>query len=338
MGRPYSCYLLLIILIFPVVAYVKFSPRNIQFGHDLSDKSVAGLSKASHCFQLSPKSGKRLEDIAEPLLDYDLIQRTIQEWTAPLPTSAILTPFVIVGPSGVGKGRLIRALLKDYTRFFKKVVTHTCRSHRQDEVNGTNYHFITREEFLEKKSQGYFLEHATVHENLYGISYDEWKSVQKSSKIAILEIDIQGARTIKSMAKSLGITPKFLFIAPMNMSMLHERLTHRGSEVSSEISLRLATAVREMEECREPGLFDEILVNDDIAVTINALFRVVRKWYPSLPSAARMQMLRRRLKNIKAMAQQQTESETESEVFSTLPMSPSDRVTTGTNDNSGTKN
>lgn len=68
-----------------------------------------------------------IKDISEPLLDMELIKKTIIQWTTPLPTSYISRPMVIVGPSGVGKGRLIKALLKDYNRFFQKVVTHTTR-------------------------------------------------------------------------------------------------------------------------------------------------------------------------------------------------------------------
>ena len=68
-----------------------------------------------------------IRDLCVPLLDYKLIEDTIRQWTRPLPTSYLSKPLVLVGPSGVGKGRLVRAILKDYSRFFQKVVTHTTR-------------------------------------------------------------------------------------------------------------------------------------------------------------------------------------------------------------------
>lgn len=68
-----------------------------------------------------------IRDLCIPLLDYKLIEDTILQWTRPLPTSYLSKPLVLVGPSGVGKGRLVRAILKDYSRFFQKVVTHTTR-------------------------------------------------------------------------------------------------------------------------------------------------------------------------------------------------------------------
>jgi len=68
-----------------------------------------------------------IRDLCVPLLDYKLIEDTILQWTRPLPTSYLSKPLVLVGPSGVGKGRLVRAILKDYSRFFQKVVTHTTR-------------------------------------------------------------------------------------------------------------------------------------------------------------------------------------------------------------------
>ena len=125
------------------------------------------------------------------------------------------------GPSGVGKGRLVKALLYDYNRFFSKVVTHTTRNPRREEVNGTNYHFIPLDRYHELVSEGnYFLEHAQVHNNFYGVSSAAWESVTNSGKIPILEIDIQGAKVIREKATSLGIAPKYLFIAPPSLGML----------------------------------------------------------------------------------------------------------------------
>ena len=121
----------------------------------------------------------------------------------------------------MGKGRLVKSLLYDYNRFFSKVVTHTTRKPRREEVNGTSYHFIQLDRYNELVSQeNYFVEHARVHNNFYGVSFASWESVTNAGKIPILEIDIQGAKVIHSKAASLGITPKFLFVAPPSLAML----------------------------------------------------------------------------------------------------------------------
>ena len=75
------------------------------------------------------------EDFAD--IDFQLLKKTMDQWRRPLPNSYISQPLVIVGPSGVGKGRMIKGLLKDYAKYFKKVVTHTTRKPRSDETNGT---------------------------------------------------------------------------------------------------------------------------------------------------------------------------------------------------------
>lgn len=285
---------LLLIFIFPLL-YSFRSRSNLKF----VSKSVC------HYYMTINESGRSNRDMikkmAEPLLNSVLIQQTIEDWTKPLPPTALTSPLVIVGPSGVGKGRLIKALLKDYTRFFRKVVTYTCRFERRDERNGTHYYFISREEFEQKILQKEYLEWSTVHNNLYGISHAEWLNATNSSRIPLLEIDIQGARKIKALSESLGITPKFLFIAPTNISALQDRLRIRNTEKDVQIELRLENAVNEVAESKEPGLFDHVLVNENFTDTANEMFRLVRDWYPSLPSAAKIQMLLRRARAVRKL-------------------------------------
>jgi len=177
---------------------------------------------------------ENMENISEISTDYqslipplDLIEKTIEEWTRPLPMIALASPLILVGPSGVGKGRLVRALFKDYARFFRKTITYTSRSMRPEEINGTHYHFITREAMQKGIEENKFLEWSIVHKNLYGISRREWNNSRSSMKIIILEIDIQGARFFKNISSSMGITPKYLFVAPPDINMLRERLVLR---------------------------------------------------------------------------------------------------------------
>jgi guanylate kinase len=127
-------------------------------------------------------------------IDFALINETIQEWTKPLPPEYIDIPLVVAGPSGVGKNRLIRSVIKDYSKFFERVVTHTTRDPRPLEINGSDYYFVSIETYKILNSSGYFLENSMVHNNYYGISYESWQKVKNSKKISIFEIDIQGAR------------------------------------------------------------------------------------------------------------------------------------------------
>jgi guanylate kinase len=190
---------------------------------------ISSVSEADgKSIQHSEKSiNDRLRELGEPLLDFDLIRKTIEQWSRPLPASYLLTPLVLVGPSGVGKGRLVKALLKDYNRFFVKIVTHTTRSPRPDEIEGKSYHYVKNETFHEMVRNGEFLEWAKVHDNFYGTSIQAWKAGQLNGKISIMEIDVQGAQTVRRIASSYEMTPKYIFIAPPEIEKLKARLAQR---------------------------------------------------------------------------------------------------------------
>jgi guanylate kinase len=240
----------------------------------------------------------------EPLFDMKLIQRTIEDWKRPLPESYFDEPLVLVGPSGVGKGRLVRALLGDYSKFFRKIITHTTRRPRPTELDGVNYHFVTADMFREMVSSDSFLEWASVHDNYYGTSKSAWQENRLQKKISIMEIDVQGANSIRRLAPAMGIRPKFLFVKPPDTGMLRERLERRGAESAEEIALRLRNAEAELQAVDSADYFDAIIVNDDIEEASRALFRLMRDWYPALPSAARLRMLQRKMRRIKKMNQE----------------------------------
>lgn len=254
----------------------------------------------------STKDGEQnrlMRDLAEPLLDEKLIKDVIEAWTRPLPTNYLTSPLVLSGPSGVGKNRLISALLKDYNKFFKRVVTHTTRRPRPDEVNGTHYHFVdSKESFEDLASRDFFLERSEVHGNLYGISTSAFSNVTSAGKIPIFEIDVQGARKINALSKSHGLTPRRLFVAPVSIEALRSRLAERGTESLADVELRLANAVGEIAAAEnEKGLFESVLVNSDFEEASKAFFRRARDFYPALPSPSRIRMLQRRITKIKKM-------------------------------------
>ena len=131
-----------------------------------------------------------------------------------MPIEYVSQPLVLVGPSGVGKGRLVKSLLKDWKKYFHKVVTHTTRPSRPDEAEGVDYYFVSAETFDTLAKDNIFLEHAHVHNNRYGVSREAWKRAVEQRKIPILEIDIQGAQSIRKLAKEHQMKPVFVFISP----------------------------------------------------------------------------------------------------------------------------
>jgi guanylate kinase len=278
---------------------------------------VAGRGTAMSMSGDSSTSSRRqqiladLEEASKPLLDKEFVAKTVAAWKRPMPQEYVTQPLVLVGPSGVGKGRLVKSLLRDYTKYFGKVVTHTTRQPRPDEVNGTHYHFVDKDTFDGHclSSSCFFLEHAQVHNNYYGVSRAAWESVVKQRKIPIFEVDVQGATTIKGLAttssgsQDLGVfEPKFVFLSPNDLEMLRSRLENRGTESTEEITLRIANAQKELQFVREnPSFFDYELVNDDFSETSNSFFRLSRDEYRWLPSAAKMQMLLRRIEKVKKL-------------------------------------
>jgi len=132
-------------------------------------------------------------------------------------------PVVISGPSGVGKGTLIAKLMKDYPSKFGFSVSHTTRSPREKEIDGVHYHFTERSKIEKDISEGKFLEFAHVHGNVYGTSIEAVESVTDEGKRCILDIDVQGARSVR--ASSLEAI--FIFVCPPSFEELEKRLRAR---------------------------------------------------------------------------------------------------------------
>nr|GMD41743.1 guanylate kinase 2-like [Ipomoea batatas]GMD47951.1 guanylate kinase 2-like [Ipomoea batatas] len=169
-------------------------------------------------------------------------------------------PIVISGPSGVGKGTLISKLMDEFPSTFGFSVSHTTRAPREKEQNGVHYHFTERSKMEKDIKDGKFLEFANVHGNLYGTSVEAVEVVADSGKRCILDIDVQGARSVR--ASSLEAI--FIFIAPPSFEKLEKRLRARGTETEEQVQKRLRNAKEELKQGQSPGLFDHILVNDDL--------------------------------------------------------------------------
>ncbi len=165
------------------------------------------------------------------------------------------TIVVIAGPTAVGKGTINRVIVEQHDDI-EMSVSATTRPPRQGEIDGVDYHFVDDERFDQMVELGQLLEWATVHgQHRYGTPQAGVEAQRNAGKTVILEIDVQGARQIRSRLPDA----LFIFIAPPNFDELANRLTSRDTETREEQSRRLATAVQEMAAKDE---FDAVVVND----------------------------------------------------------------------------
>jgi guanylate kinase len=176
--------------------------------------------------------------------------------------------FVITGPSGVGKGTLIRELLQRVPDL-ELSVSATTRPPREGEVDGRDYHFLTAEEFDRRVGAEDFLEFATYSGNLYGTLRAEVERRLAAGRSVVLEIEVQGARQVRAaMRESVQV-----FIAPPTPAVLRERLDARGTDEAHAIDARLEVAAQEMAAQDE---FAYRVVNDDLGRAAHDLEQIVR--------------------------------------------------------------
>jgi len=197
-----------------------------------------------------------------------------------------IRPLVINGPSGVGKGTLIAMLMKEYPSAFGFSVSHTTRAPRPGEQNGVAYHFTTTDAMLPMIENNEFLESANVHGNLYGTTFAAVQAVTDRGQICVLDIDVQGTKSVK--AASLDPTPTFIFIKPPNMEELEKRLRGRGTETEDKIQKRLTNAKGELAYADETdgSNYDYILVNNELQECYTQLKTVIQGHLRAVQSAA----------------------------------------------------
>jgi guanylate kinase len=176
--------------------------------------------------------------------------------------------FVITGPSGVGKGTLIKELCQRVPGL-ELSISATTREPRQGEVDGRDYHFLTREEFDRRVEREDFLEFATYSGNRYGTLRTEVERRLAAGHSVVLEIEVQGARQVRAaMRESIQV-----FIAPPDPTVLRERLDARGTDSAAAIDARLEVAEQEMAAQDE---FAYRVVNDDLERAATELEGIVR--------------------------------------------------------------
>ena len=173
-------------------------------------------------------------------------------------------PLVICGPSGVGKGTLIARLMEAHPEAFALSVSHTTRRPRPGEVNGVHYHFTDLDAMHAMVAAGGFLEHAHVHGNVYGTSFAAVQAVADEGKCCVLDIDVQGVETVRAQGALAGDRAMYVFVMPPGIGDLEARLRRRNTEDEDSLKERVHNARKEMDKAHTPGLFDHVVVNDDL--------------------------------------------------------------------------
>ncbi|GAB6100606.1 guanylate kinase [Halanaerocella petrolearia] len=174
---------------------------------------------------------------------------------------------VLSGPSGVGKGTVLAALLENYNDICYSI-SATTREPREGEKNGEDYFFMKKKEFESLVDKDEFLEWAKVHNNYYGTPIKYVEETLQSGKDVILEIDIQGAKQVREKFDE-GI---FVFLAPPSLEELEDRITKRGTESKEAINTRMKNAKDELEERKH---YDYLIVNDEVEKAVNKLEAVI---------------------------------------------------------------
>jgi guanylate kinase len=191
---------------------------------------------------------------------------------------------IISGPSGVGKDTIIDELrrherergLEDRRHY---VVTVTTRAPRAGEVDGVDYHFVTRDEFLRIRDNRGFLEANEVHGNWYGSPRDQVRAALATGKDVILKIDVQGAQVVKEQVSQALL----IFVIPPTMEALFQRLRARATETADELELRQRNAALEIARQND---YDRIVTNEtgqveQTAMKINKIIAKEHRRHPN---------------------------------------------------------
>ncbi len=177
---------------------------------------------------------------------------------------------IVSGPSGVGKGTLLKKVFERSGLPLVMSVSATTRQPRPGEIDGRHYRFLTHEEFERKRAAGEFLECFEVFGQgiWYGTLLSDVEAGLADGKWVVLEIDVQGAKAVKERFPDAAM----IFVEPKNVEVLQTRLRGRATETADAMARRLATALEELEHVSE---FEHRVVNDDLEMAVQAFLHLL---------------------------------------------------------------
>ena len=183
---------------------------------------------------------------------------------------------VISSPSGTGKTTICKKLL-EYDKNIHLSVSVTTRKKRKNEVEGIDYYFRSKKDFLNLKSQNSFIENAFVFENYYGTLKSEVLEQLENGIDVLIDIDWQGTRQITQAMKGNLIK---IFLLPPSIDELKKRLSKRNSDSIKEINFRMSKALKEIKHFDE---YDYVLVNDNLDKTFQKIIKIIEVERLKLP-------------------------------------------------------
>lgn len=178
---------------------------------------------------------------------------------------------VFSAPSGTGKSTVAKAVLERLPEL-RFSVSATTRQMRPGEIDGVNYHFLSKEEFERRIAGGGFIEHEFFFGNHYGTLLDKTREAIQSGNSLLLDLDVKGAMNVKRLFPDESL---LLFLKPPCMATLRERLLKRDSESEESLRIRLERAELEMGYADR---FDAVFVNDDLDETIDAVTMAIKNF------------------------------------------------------------
>lgn len=175
---------------------------------------------------------------------------------------------VLSGPSGVGKGTVRKALFENYDVNLSYSISMTTRSMRPGEVDGKDYYFVSKDEFLERIKDDKFLEYANFVGNYYGTPLDKVNEKREAGNDVILEIEVQGATQVKNKVPDCVR----IFLIPPSKEELFERLKKRGTESLEVINERIKKSESEFKYAKD---YDYVVVNDDVNKAAEKILAII---------------------------------------------------------------
>jgi guanylate kinase len=185
---------------------------------------------------------------------------------------------IISGPSGVGKGIVVSKLIKNFSDLSLSI-SATTRRPRKNEIDGLDYFFLEKKDFLKHISENKFVEWANVHGELYGTLKSQLLKQLQNKAGVLLELDVQGALQIRELITGNKFFPfpvqnLFIFLTPPSIEDLVTRLKKRQTESSKVMKKRIKHALVELQLI---GEYDHIIVNDDLKDTVNQIKEIIEK-------------------------------------------------------------